>query len=222
MTEQADVDVVDAPAVSGKRERYTTEARRQAILKAAADVFLERGYADASIDAVVEKSGGSKATVYALFGNKEGLFSAAAAECAEEFASAIGTVNVCTSLPDSLRRIAVAYMKVVLSPKKLAMFRTMCGDSARMPESGDIFFRLGPQTAQTAVAKYFRECAAKHLIEVDDFEQLAEYFLGALRGSLFNRALFNPTRAPTEKEIERHIDFVVETFLRGLKRQARA
>src|SRR5579883_2861318 len=107
---------------AAKRERYTADERRKAILKAAADVFLERGYADASIDAVVERSGGSKATVYALFGNKEGLFSAAAAECAEEFANAIGTVNVCTSLPDSLRRIAVAYMKVVLNVKRLAMF----------------------------------------------------------------------------------------------------
>src|SRR5215469_5010443 len=181
----------ESRAAAAKRERYTAEARRKAILKAAAEVFLERGYADASIDAVVERSGGSKATVYALFGNKEGLFSAAAAECAEEFATAIGTVNVCTSLTDSLRRIAVAYMKVVLSPKKLAMFRTMVSESARMPESGDIFFRLGPQAAQGAVAKYFRECTAARLLEADDPDELAEYFLGALRGSLFNRALFN-------------------------------
>jgi AcrR family transcriptional regulator len=217
-----DIPVVEPElrAAALKRERYTADERRKAILKAASEVFLERGYADASIDAVVERSGGSKATVYALFGNKEGLFSAAAAECAEEFAGAIGTVNVCTSLPDSLRRIAVAYMKVVLSPKKLAMFRTMVSESARMPESGDIFFRLGPQVAQGAVAKYFRECAAARLLEADDPDELAEYFLGALRGSLFNRALFNPTRAPTDKEVERHIDFVVQTFLRGVQRPA--
>lgn len=197
-----------------KRERCTAEERRQHILKAATEVFLERGYADTSIDAVVERSGGSKATVYALFGNKEGLFSAAAAECGEAFAAAIGTVDVCTSPPDTLRRIARAYLKLILNPKRLAMFRMVVGDSGRLPEAGDIFYRLGPQTAMTAVAKFFRECVARGLLKTEDPERLADCFLGALRGSLFNRALLNPTRAPTEKEVERHIDFVVETFLR--------
>src|SRR5258708_28499552 len=62
-----------------ERERSTTTARRQAILEAAREVFLERGYGDSTVDAVVERAGGSKATVYALFGNKEGLFSSDAA-----------------------------------------------------------------------------------------------------------------------------------------------
>lgn len=214
------VPEVTAPGGTAKRERHSAEVRRKAILKAAAHVFLERGFADASIDAVVERSGGSKATVYALFGNKEGLFSAACAECGEEFAAAIGMADVCTSLPESLRRVARVYLKVILDPKRLAMFRMVAGDSGRRPESGDIFYRLGPQTASAVVAKFFRECAAKGLMEPTDYEPLADYFLGALRGSLFNRSLLNPTRAPTEKEIERHIDFVVETFLRGCRTPA--
>ena len=52
------------------RVRQSAADRRKAILAAARDVFLERGYANSSIDAVVERSGGSKATVYQLFGNK--------------------------------------------------------------------------------------------------------------------------------------------------------
>lgn len=206
-------------AAALKRERCTAEVRRQAILKAATEVFLERGYADTSIDAVVERSGGSKATVYALFGNKEGLFSAAAAECGEAFAAAIGTVDVCASPADTLRRIARAYLGLILNPKRLAMFRLVVGDSGRLPEAGDVFYRLGPQTALMTVSRFFRECIARgHLEAGTDVEQLADYFLGALRGSLFNRALLNPTRAPTEKEVERHIDFVIETFLRGYRR----
>ncbi len=210
------------PAAAAKRERCTAEVRRLAILKAAAEVFLERGYAEASIDAVVERSGGSKATVYALFGNKEGLFSAAAAECGEEFAAAIGSVDVCTSLAESLRRIARAYLALILSPKRLAMFRMMVGDSGRMPEAGDIFYRLGPREAVATVTKFFRECAAKGLMAAGEPEPLADYFLGALRGSLFNRALLNPTRAPTEREIERHIDFVIETFLHSCQAPGRS
>lgn len=210
-----DAEPGGGPPGSVKRERCTAEVRRKAILKAAAEVFLERGYADASIDAVVERSGGSKATVYALFGNKEGLFSAVVAECGEEFAAAIGTTDLGGSLPDGLRRIARAYLKVILDPKRLAMFRMVAGDSGRRPDSGDIFYRLGPRSAAAAVARFFSDYAARGLIGAAEPEALADCFLGALRGSLFNRSLLNPTRAPTEKEIERHIDFVVELFLRG-------
>jgi len=41
------------------RTRQSAADRRKAILAAAHDVFLERGYANSSIDAVVERSGGS-------------------------------------------------------------------------------------------------------------------------------------------------------------------
>ena len=49
-------------------------SRRRAILDAAAALFLERGFADTSVGDVVKRSGGSLATLYSLFGSKEGLF----------------------------------------------------------------------------------------------------------------------------------------------------
>lgn len=200
--------------------RSSSEARRQAILEAAREVFLGRGYADSSIDAVVERVGGSKATVYALFGSKEGLFSAVTTLCGAEFAAAVDKVDICTSPAESLRRIARAYCKVAFHPARLAMYRMAVGESGRRPESGDVFYRLGPRAALAAVAKFFRECDDKGLLDAAEPELLADFFLGALRGSLFQRAVLNPTREPTQPELERHIDFVVDTFLRGV--QARA
>ena len=75
----------DMPETAG-RTRQSAAERRKAIVAAARDVFLERGYANSSIDAVVERSGGSKATVYQMFGNKEGLLAALVADGAEELA----------------------------------------------------------------------------------------------------------------------------------------
>ena len=51
-------------AASRRKGRCPLPERRQALLDAARDVFLEKGYANATIDAVVERAGGSKATVY--------------------------------------------------------------------------------------------------------------------------------------------------------------
>jgi len=198
-------------------KREPPEVRRQAILQAAAAVFLERGYTDASIDAVVERAGGSKATVYAMFGNKEGLFSAVLAMCGDEFSAALDTVPVCTSLRDSLRRVARAYLTMSMHPKRLAMFRMVAGESGQRPEGGDIFYRLGPRRALTMVGKFLRECADKGLLKTDEPELLADCFLGALRGNLFTRAMLNPTRLPTPQEIEARIDFVVDVLLKGVQ-----
>lgn len=61
-----------------KRARTTEakEQRRDAILKAALDEFYERGYAAALTDAIAERAGVSKGTLYLYFANKEELFAA--------------------------------------------------------------------------------------------------------------------------------------------------
>src|SRR6185503_8557316 len=50
------------------------EARRQAILRAAFDLFVERGYGGVTMGDIVGRAGGSLTTLYELFGSKERLF----------------------------------------------------------------------------------------------------------------------------------------------------
>ena len=217
--EEADVATrasgVEAVLGSGKRRRYLPEVRREAILEAARAVFLERGYAGATIDAVVERSGGSKATVYALFGNKEGLFGALISDWAEGFAEAFRTLAPGSSVDQSLRSLGRTVLEQFLSQERLAIFRLVAGESGRRPELGDIFYRIGARTGLSLFTALFREWSARGLISGSDPAQLASHFLGALRGDLFLRSLFNPTRVPTKKEIAEHVDAVVEAFLRG-------
>lgn len=47
--------------------KVRTEARREAIIDAAASVFLEMGYERASMNEVTKRMGGSKATIYSYF-----------------------------------------------------------------------------------------------------------------------------------------------------------
>jgi len=196
------------------RQRRTPAAQRQAILQAATEIFLERGYAGASIDAIVERAGGSKATVYALFGSKEGLLTALVAQGAESLAASVDALPAGVPFEDSLRAIGRSYLALILQPKRVALYRLVAGESGRCPHMGDIFYRTGPQAVATRVAEFFRAAAARGQLETDDPEQLAHFFIHALRGDHHNRVLFNPTRMPTPQEIDRHIDFVVRTLLR--------
>ena len=54
--------------------RVKTDQKRLAILAAAGELFREQGYSGASMAAVSERVGGSKATLYRYFQSKEDLF----------------------------------------------------------------------------------------------------------------------------------------------------
>ena len=64
------------PHVDRRRRVARAERRdaRQELLRAAADVFAQHGFCDASIDEVAERAGYSKGAVYWHFASKEDLF----------------------------------------------------------------------------------------------------------------------------------------------------
>ena len=196
-----------------KRERCTADMRRRAILDAATAVFLERGYAGASVDAVVEKAGGSKASVYAMFGNKEGLLGALVGEAAELLVLSLSELPLDQPIAESLTDFGERYLRLVLHPTRLALYRLVVGESGRLPELGDLFYRVGPETVNRRLADFFRSKAQAGQITVPDPDRLANYFTGALRGDLQLRSLFNPTRAPTAREIRTHVEYVVGIFM---------
>ena len=202
------------------RTRQSAEDRRKSILAAAWTVFLDRGYANASIDAVVELAGGSKATVYQMFGNKEGLLGALVAEGAHELAHMVHDLPLDGALDESLHVFGRHYLNLIMRPDRMALFRLTIGECGRVPEIGDVFYRTGPEMVAKYMTDFFRSVAAAGLIETTDPERTANQFIHSLRGDLYLQNLLNPTRRPTEAELNRHIDFVVETFLAGARKVA--
>jgi AcrR family transcriptional regulator len=63
----------DAAVPAPQRGRPRSEKARQAILQAAAELLLERGLAEVSMDAVAAQAGVSKATIYRWWPTKETL-----------------------------------------------------------------------------------------------------------------------------------------------------
>src|ERR1700754_1034598 len=56
------------------RRAEQVERNREAVLDAAHQVFIQRGYAGASLEAIAEEAGFSKGVVYSQFGSKPDLF----------------------------------------------------------------------------------------------------------------------------------------------------
>src|SRR5436190_21484911 len=104
------------PSALGRAEGRGA-SRRRAILDAAAALFLERGFADTSVGDVVKRSGGSLATLYSLFGSKEGFFEALVGEMSAQMLGGLVEPEVGVKpLEEALRGFAERFLETALHP----------------------------------------------------------------------------------------------------------
>lgn len=189
-------------------------AKADAALDAAQGLFGAHGYGATSMDAVATKAGVSKATVYAHFKNKQQLFAAMVQRecdrCIEKMAIPNDVHDL--ALEAALKRIADAFLQILVTPRILAIFCVVIAEGRRFPELGRIFYESGPGVTFAGVVNYIERTQALGLIRQDCPRQAAYQFLGMLRGDLQLRALLGLVE---EGELERTAQAAVDTFLRA-------
>ena len=125
-----------------KRDR---EARREAILDAAAEVFMEEGFAAASMSAIAARVGGSKGTLYNYFKSKEALFAAyIQRHCAWQQEAMFALVTPDSDIREALTHFGRSYLTSVFSEFSLRNFRLVIAEAERAPEIGKAFYEAGP------------------------------------------------------------------------------
>src|SRR5256885_1360313 len=95
--------------------------RVAAILKAAEEVFATQGYEAASVDAIARRANASKATIYAHFGNKMGLFEAIVVSYREDVQLSLQDPRM--PAEEVLRRLGTRILELLLSPSVIALYR---------------------------------------------------------------------------------------------------
>ena len=128
--------------VVSRRDR---DARRGAILDAAEKVFLEEGFAAASMSAIAALVGGSKGTLYNYFKSKETLFEAyVQRHCAWQQEAMFALLTPESGIRDALMHFGRSYLSSVLSEFSLRNFRLVVAEAPRAPEIGQAFYQAGP------------------------------------------------------------------------------
>ena len=121
-------------------------AKRQAILDAAKTLFLSKGYASTSMDAVAAEAGVSKLTVYSHFNDKETLFSAAVvAKCEEQLPPLFFELPEGMAVETVLLNIARGFHQLINSDESVNLHRLMMALGSQDPKLSQIFFEAGPQ-----------------------------------------------------------------------------
>jgi len=163
-------------SVQGAR---TVPTRQDEILAAAAELFLAEGYGATSINKLIERVSGSKATIYAMFGNKERLFAAVVENIldgTENFMMADEVKGL--ALREGLIAIGCKLIETATSPRHVSLARLVIAESPRFPELGRIFYDRTSARFTRHIARFIAE-HAQHVAALRPTE-LAEMFAGML------------------------------------------
>ncbi|NQU60840.1 MAG: TetR/AcrR family transcriptional regulator [Rhodospirillales bacterium] len=186
----------------------------QAIVCAAAKVFLNLGFGAASMDSIAEEAKVSKQTVYSHFGSKEALFEAILEnKCDELLAPVTRPLVPGPDYAETLNEVARRFLGAVLAPPSTALFRVIVGESGRFPELAQAFYRAGPETAVKSLAEYLLELDKAGLLSIPDPKASAQRFFSLLRGDFYMRRLLDLAPQPTPKENEAVAADAVSAFL---------
>jgi len=214
-----------------RQPRPRGQVRRAQILEAATAVFLERGYAGATIDLVVKRAGASNASIYSFFGGKDGLFAAIIEDYTGRLLDAFQAIDVPTDadVPAALAQIGRQYLEIALAPDAVALCRLIMAEGVRFPELAETYYRRGLDRIVTHVAGIFATWHSRGFVTMGDPALTAAQFLDAVGGGLIQRVVAglppddwnadvpgrppsNPSPSELGVAVERRIRNAVEIF----------
>lgn len=181
-----------------------SEARRQAIMAAALEVFAEAGYDRASMSDICTRVGYSKATLYSYFASKEALFLELVGDATQAGLDAMqDALAVPVQDPDTtLTRFARAYLAHGFSPPVTVLRRLLVSQAGRPGFEGG-HYDLGAARTMALLTRFLRgEMDAGRLREADP-TRAALHLRSLLEAEWSRRYLFEAPPALTPEQIER-------------------
>jgi len=192
------------------------QKRRASIVKAATKLFLENGYSETSVNTIVARSGGSKATFYSYFPTKDVLLRAV-----------VDGIVANREEPElqpseDIRTALVTYsehrMRIVFSSRHQALLRLIIAERARFPDIAEMYYKRGPQRSHDLLVNYMQELKDLGRLEIVSAEESAEFFIGMLLHQWYIGQLFLRTGPPSAKAMRERADHVVGLFLEAFRK----
>jgi len=201
--------------VDGRRQRGSV--RREAFLEAARALFIERGYRGTTLADIMSRAGGSRETMYRLFGDKRGLFSAIVGSVGVRFAASIVTPNALAMPPrDGLIRFGMDLANIWQSEEGKAVHRVVMAEGPDAPDLVDAWFNGGSAPSIEALVNYFNaQVAAKRLAPMNA-PLVARQYIMLLMGELsFPMIARGTPPLSLEQQITNCVDLIMLAYRTG-------
>jgi AcrR family transcriptional regulator len=203
----------------GRPRQIEQAARREKIIEAAEQIFVETGYGAANVDDIARRASMSKKTIYQIFDTKESLFAAVIAARRAVLASMIDAeaCNAEDSPEKVLRHFLSEVACFVLAPRQAALYRLVIAESQRAPELAHAFYREGPTKARSALTQWLALQHERNLLHVPDAASAAGMLFSMVIAEPQMCLLIGESREPSEEAIKERVDRAVEIFLNGAR-----
>lgn len=198
-----------------QRGRPRDLAKRGAILDAAGGLFLERGIAPTTMEAVAERAAVSKMTLYSHFPDKPALLAAvfernlAAIELPELAEGASGSVE------DRLADFGERLTAFLLRPEIVRTGRVMAASSNEFPELAAAFYAAGPAVVLVKVARFLEAVRDKERLSLPDARLAAEQLVAAWLGADQLKLSLGVLDQPSPYAVSLRVRTATRALLRG-------
>src|SRR6266487_6928610 len=199
------------------------QARRDAILAAAQELFSQHGFESTSMDAIAVAANVSKQTLYRYYQHKEALFIATMRHMVFErvvmttFAELRETpMESLSQLEHALLAWAQVVLEHTLRPDYVALVRVLIAEIPRFPSLGSLFFSVLPQEGGSIVKALLERASAQGVISSVDLDAAIQLFVGPLLMHIIG-ALVRPDSSLKPPAPER-VATLVRLFLHGVAR----
>lgn len=193
------------------------------MLDAASELFINKGYERTSLSDILERSKGSRSTLYEQFGSKEGLLKAIIDHSLEGVREVLdGEEDIPELDEDGLVVLGLRFMYRVIEPTALGLFRLLVSEGHRIPEIAAFSNESCQRDIDDRLAAIFRQRlpAARQTPQIA--EELAIFFLWTVTGDIhFQYAVGTPPDL-SEAELEKLVRIRVRLFLYGISGAAPA
>lgn len=193
-------------------------ARREAMIAAASQLFLEKGFEATSISDIVEQAGGSRRTLYEHFGNKNGLLRAIIEEATARVWAEMDIDWAGDRLTEQdLFQIAYHLYKGACTPEAVAVYRIVITEGHRDREISDLFQALGPNQVAAKLADWFSRAQAQGDFLGGDPFDMAHAFMGITMGRFHISYAIGCPLPWDEGDVVQHVRLAVQLFVQGAR-----
>jgi TetR/AcrR family transcriptional regulator, mexJK operon transcriptional repressor len=196
------------------------DARRAEFADVAVQVFLERGFANTTMQMIASRAGGSKETLYRHFASKEALFAEIVGRKAAGISGPESALARDGTPEEALFELGHNLLSLMTRSDTSSLFSVVVAEAPRSPQLAAIFYEHGPGATLERLTDYLRAATRRGDLHCQQPLRAAKLFLGAVVAQHHLYSLIGqPTTPVSETEIREHVRAAIAMFLARYGRQ---
>ena len=197
-----------AAASSSRAERAAE--RRQAIVDAALDEFIARGFAATRLDDIAKRAGVAKGTIYLHFKDKESMFEELIRTAIVPFVNRMTAPPAMTgSVRDAIEAMAHMFIHEVANTRRGDLVRLIVAEGPRFPEIADFYYREVVSRGLAALRRLIELGVARGEIRQSQLAQFPQIVIAPAMIAVIWKSLFE-RHAPLDADamLRTHLDLI--------------